>query len=55
MHLFPVAKKFGKKGGSIKVLRRIFFCLTLPENSVVESFTVAVVSGSEKVWIRGGG
>ena len=32
------------------------FCLTVPKVSVGESFTVALVSGSEKVWrMRGGG
>ena len=32
-----------------------FFCLTVPNISVVESFFVAFFSGSEKVRIRGGG
>ena len=27
----------------------------MPKNSVGESFTVASISGTEKVWIRGGG
>ena len=27
----------------------------MPKNSVGESFTVAILSGIEKVWIRGGG
>ena len=31
------------------------FCLTVPKISVGESFTVALISGIEKVWIRGGG
>ena len=31
-----------------------FFCLTLPKISVGESFAVAIISGIEKVWIRGG-
>ena len=30
------------------------FCLTLPKISLGESFTVAIISGIEKVWIRGG-
>ena len=30
------------------------FCLTVPKSSVGESFTVALISGIEKVWIRGG-
>ena len=32
-----------------------FLCLTVPKDSVGESFTVAFFSGSEKVWIRVGG
>ena len=32
-----------------------FFCLTLPKFSVGESFTVALVSGSEKVYGQQGG
>ena len=31
------------------------FCLTVPKISVGESFSVALFSGIEKVWIRGGG
>ena len=31
------------------------FCLTVPKISVGESFTVALISGIEKVWIEGGG
>ena len=27
------------------------FCLTVPKISVGESFTVALVSGGEKIWI----
>ena len=30
------------------------FRLTVPKSSVGESFTVALISGIEKVWIRGG-
>ena len=30
------------------------FCLTVPKISVEESFTVAIISGIEKVWIKGG-
>ena len=30
------------------------FCLTVPKTSLGESFTVAIFSGIEKVWIRGG-
>ena len=31
------------------------FCLTVAKASIGESFTVALSSCSEKVWIRGGG
>ena len=30
------------------------YCLTVPKISVGESFTVPLISGTEKVWIRGG-
>ena len=30
-------------------------CLTVPKISVGESFTVALISGIEKIWIKGGG
>ena len=32
-----------------------FFCLTVPKISVGESFIAALISGTEKVWIRSGG
>ena len=31
------------------------FCLTVPKISVGEAFTVAKISGIEKIWIRVGG
>ena len=42
-------------GGSIKILRRKIFCLTVPKNFIGEPFSVSLISGTEKVWIRGGG
>ena len=55
----PVAKKFIDKrvegGGEFQGFLSKFFCLTVPKNSVGESFTVAIISGIEKFWIRGGG
>ncbi len=36
------------------IFRRKIFCLTVPIIFVGESFTVAVFSGTGKVWIRGG-
>ena len=41
-------------GGSIKIFRRKFF-VSVPKIFVGESFTVALISGTEKVWRRGGG
>ena len=58
---FPVPKKFmdERGGGGVGVEFQDFpsknFCLTVPKISVEESFTVAIISGIEKVWIRGGG
>ena len=31
-----------------------FFCLTVPKKFVGESFSVSLISGIEKLWIRGG-
>ena len=31
-----------------------FFCLTVPKNFVAEPFSVSLISGTEKVWIREG-
>ena len=46
-------KKFGKEGwGSIKIFRRIFFCLTVPKKFVGVPFSVSLISGPEKVQIR---
>ena len=53
----PVAKKFmDKRGrGEYQDFPSKNFCLTVPNVSVGESFTVAIFSGTGKVWIRGGG
>ena len=32
-----------------------YFCLTVPKFSVGKPFSVSLISGIEKVWIRGGG
>ncbi len=32
---------------STKIFRRQYFCLTVPKNSVGESFTVALIFGEE--------
>ena len=54
---FPVAKKFMDKGGGgeYQDFPSKFFCLTVPKISVGESFTVALISGSEKVYGQEGG
>ena len=46
--------KRGGGGGEYQDFPKIF-CLTVPKISVGESFTVAIISGIEKVWIREGG
>ena len=51
---FGYRKSLEKRGGGIKIFRRKFFCVTVPKNSVGEPFIVALISGIEKVWIRGG-
>ena len=44
-----------KRGeGSIKIFHRKLLS-HIAENLRTESFTVAIISGTEKVWIRGGG
>ena len=51
--IFPVTKKFmDKRGGEYQDFPSITFCLTVPKNSVGEYFTVAIISGIEKFWIR---
>ena len=52
---FGYRKILDKRGGSIKIFRGKIFCLTVPKVSVGESFTVALNSGIEKIWIREGG
>ena len=41
-----------KRGGESQDFPSMTFCLTVPKNSVGEYFTVAIVSGIEKIWIR---
>ena len=47
---FGYLKGLDKRGGEIQIRRRNFF-LTVPKIFVEESFSVALFSGSEKVWI----
>ena len=42
-------------GGEYQDFPSKIFCLTVPKNSVAESFTVALISGIKKVWMGGGG
>ena len=52
---FLVAKKFmDKKGGVSRFLSK-HFCLTVPKSLVGEPFSVSLISGIEKVWMRGWG
>ena len=41
--------------GEYQDLPSKIFCLTVPKISVEESLDVALISVTEKVWIRGGG
>ena len=43
-----------KRQGRVSRFPSKIFCLTMPKISAGESFTVALISGSEKVWIGGG-
>ena len=44
------------KGGGVQDFLTEIFCLTVPKFSIEGgSFTVAIISGNEKVSIRGGG
>ena len=55
---FGYRKSFGKReregGGGIKIFLRSFSGLLVAKTSVRESFTAALISGIEKVWIREG-
>ena len=52
---FGYRKRLYKRGGGFQDSPSKIFCLTVPKTFVGESFTVALVSATEKVWIRGGG
>ena len=49
---FSVAKKLMDKKGGVSRFSVENFCLTVPKIFVGESFTVALISGTEKVWRR---
>ena len=44
-----------KRGGEYQDFPSKIICLTVPKNFAGEPFRVSVISGIEKVWIRGGG
>ena len=50
---FPVAKNFWiRRGGSIKILRRNFFCVAVPKNFIGEPFSVSFISGSKNFMLQ---
>ena len=51
----PVAKKFMDKSGEYDDFPSEFFSLTVAKLFIGESFPVALISGTEQIWIRGGG
>ena len=55
--LIPVIEKFYTSEGYVTIFDFLskVYCLTVPIVFVGESFTVAVFSGTGKVWIRGEG
>ena len=53
---FPVARKFmNKRGGGVSRFSVEFFCLAVPKNAVGEPFSLSLLSGIEKIWMRGWG
>ena len=52
----PVAKKFmDKREGEVSRFLSNFFCLTVSKNTVVEPFSLSLISGIEKTRMRGWG
>ena len=49
---FGYRKNLNKRGGEYQEFQSQIFCLTVPKISVGETFTVALISGAKKVWIR---
>ena len=50
-----MSKKFGQEGGGeYQDFPSKITCVTVPKLSVGESFTIALISGIKKVWIRKG-
>ena len=55
LHKLRVPKKFGEEQGEYQDFPSKIFCLTVSKTSVGQSFTVALISGSEKVDGQEGG
>ena len=53
-NIFGHRKSLDKKGEGHQDTPSKIFCLTVPKNFVGQSFTVAIISGIEKIWTRGG-
>ena len=50
---FPVAKKsMDKRRGDNRDFPSKFACLTVPKNFVGKPFSLSIISGIEKVWMR---
>ena len=45
-------RKFYAENGYVTIFCGIF-CLAVPKNAVVESFSLSLISDIEKVWMRG--
>ena len=52
---FQVAKKCMDKSGGVSRFSVEIFCLTVPKNAIGEPFSLSLISGIEKVWMRGWG
>ena len=53
---FLVEKKFmDKREGEVSRFPSKIICLTVPKNAVGEPFSLSLLSGIEKVWMRGWG
>ena len=51
-----VVKKFmDKREGKLSRFPSKIFCLTVPKNAAGEPFSLSLISGIEKVWMRGWG
>ena len=44
-----------KREGEVSRFPSKNFCLTMPKNAVGEPFSLSLISGIEKVWMRGWG